>query len=117
MRSRLDNNPINAARFTTASTDEAVILAISGTFTIPDTNPAPLYVLNAASTGQNVVLPAAPGGSRSLRIRIRNASTGAVSLTVQDPTGPATVVALTQGQTGEYFSTGTAWHGGVVGSA
>ena len=116
MRSRLENSSLSNPFFKTGTTEEIVALTITGTYTIGNTNPSPMYSLSAAS-GQNVVLPAPPGGNLSLKIRVRAA--GAGTLTVQDPGGgsPTTVVALTTGQTGEYFSIGTGWHGGVVGTA
>lgn len=116
MRSRLDDARARNVVLETSELADVVQLAITGAFTIPSNGP-PVLSFNAASAPQTVTLPAVPFENTSATYYIRNASSGAAGIiTVQDPTGPTTVLVLQQGQTGAFFNIGTTWYGGLVAS-
>jgi hypothetical protein len=123
MRSQLVDARVENPHFATAYTTDVAIRLLPGNFTIPSAISGTkqvaqgFYAFDAASTNRTITLPAAPGGAKSLSIVIRNSSSGAATLTVQDPVGPATVLALTQNETAAFFTIGTSWYGGVIAGA
>ncbi len=113
MRSRLDDARIRNVVQETSELLDVMSLAITANFTIP-ANAPPMVSFDATATGRTITLPAVPAENTSASLYIRNGSSSTAVLTIQDPTGPTTVLLLSQGQTGFFFNIGTTWYGGLV---
>ncbi len=113
MRSRLDDARIRNVVQETSELLDVMSLAITANFVIPSNAP-PMMSFDATATGRTITLPAVPAENTSASLYIRNGSSSTAVLTIQDPTGPTTVLLLSQGQTGFFFNIGTTWYGGLV---